>query len=285
MAKLPYMQFYPADYLVDTQPLSAAARGAWMDMLCMMWRSEQRGILEFSPMEWCRVLRVTQKELSGITRELEIYNVCEISTLERNGKDIVRVCSRRMLREEKHRKNNCLYVRKSRSKKSCKVTESECKPENQISDIRYQNQISESEEEKKEENTLSRSSRDDLRDAREVLQFLNAKTGKRFREVDSTLRMIAARLKGDGKSTAVDVQTCKSLIARKAREWMPDEKMQKYLRPETLFNRTKFESYLGELNTCITPNPAQNVSEHSQPVLPAALVAGELLRSLSRPTG
>ena len=75
----------------------------------------------------------------------------------------------------------------------------------------------------------------------EVLNFLNLKTGKNFRGVDTNLDFIIARLK-----TNVTVQDCKSLIARKWSEWKGTE-MEKYLRPSTLFNKTKFEQYLGEM--------------------------------------
>jgi uncharacterized protein YdaU (DUF1376 family) len=148
MAKLPYMQFYPADYLLDTQPLSASARGVWMDMLCLMWRSETRGLLEYTPSDWTRVLRVTPKEMLRVVTELKTYGICDITTLERNGKEIVRVTSRRMLRDEKARQSNQLYVQRSRSKIACKVSVSKCKTENQ-----NQSHISESESEseKKEE--------------------------------------------------------------------------------------------------------------------------------------
>ena len=43
MAKLPYMQFYPADYLRDTRCLSLAARGVWMDLICALWHAPKRG--------------------------------------------------------------------------------------------------------------------------------------------------------------------------------------------------------------------------------------------------
>jgi uncharacterized phage protein (TIGR02220 family) len=131
-----------------------------------------------------------------------------------------------------------------------------------------------SEPDQREETTLSRK-RDFMHDAREVLHFLNAKTGKQFRDVDTTLQIIVARLKGQGPGTEVDVQTCKSLIAKKARDWLSDESMSKYLRPETLFNRTKFESYLGEL-LCV----AKNATAISHPTPLPAPVAGGLLRSL-----
>lgn len=79
-------------------------------------------------------------------------------------------------------------------------------------------------------------------DSKEILAFLNLKTGKHFREVEANLSMIEARLK-----SGVDVQTCKTLIARKVRDWTPKPEMVGYLRPETLFNKTKFETYLAEV--------------------------------------
>lgn len=81
-------------------------------------------------------------------------------------------------------------------------------------------------------------------EAKEVLTFLNEKTSKHFREVEVNLFVIEARLK-----SGVDVQTCKTLIVRKVRDWGPDPKMAKFLRPETLFNRTKFETYLAEVTS------------------------------------
>jgi uncharacterized phage protein (TIGR02220 family) len=73
-----------------------------------------------------------------------------------------------------------------------------------------------------------------------LIDFLNQKTGRSYRKVEATLRLIIARLEA-GATEA----NCRGVIARKVREWHGTE-MAKYLRPETLFNRTKFESYLGE---------------------------------------
>lgn len=84
--------------------------------------------------------------------------------------------------------------------------------------------------------------RDYRGEAKTVLLFLNEKTGKKFREVEANLSMIEARLK-----SGVELQACKSLIARKVRDWQTDPKMSAYLRPETLFNKTKFETYLAEV--------------------------------------
>lgn len=79
-------------------------------------------------------------------------------------------------------------------------------------------------------------------DALQVLQFLNEKTGKHFEPVAANLELIVARLK-EGAS----VDDLRAVVAKKCREWSADEKMVQYLRPATLFNRTKFAQYRGEL--------------------------------------
>lgn len=81
-------------------------------------------------------------------------------------------------------------------------------------------------------------------EAKMILAFLNAKTGKKFREVPANLMLIQARLK-----SGVDVQTCRTLIMRKIHDWKEKPEMQVYLRPETLFGKTKFEGYLAEVTS------------------------------------
>jgi uncharacterized phage protein (TIGR02220 family) len=77
----------------------------------------------------------------------------------------------------------------------------------------------------------------------EILEYLNANTQRNYRPVDSNLKLIAARL----KSGATDLQ-CREVIFNKCEQWGKDPKMSEYLRPATLFNSTKFEQYLGEIN-------------------------------------
>lgn len=79
------------------------------------------------------------------------------------------------------------------------------------------------------------------KDAEEILVFLNNKTGSRYKPVIANLELIAARLK-EGATT----DECRQVIAKKAREWRGTD-MESYLRPATLFNRTKFAQYQGEL--------------------------------------
>lgn len=78
-------------------------------------------------------------------------------------------------------------------------------------------------------------------DAEAILAFLNEKTGKRYRAVRANLDFIADRLK-----EGATVIECRQVIAKKAREWAGTDR-EEYLRPATLFNRTKFAQYQGEL--------------------------------------
>lgn len=86
-----------------------------------------------------------------------------------------------------------------------------------------------------------------VRDAKQVIDYLNAKSGSKYRYSKSSTKHILARL-GEGFS----VDDCKSVIDKKCNEWITDPKMQQYLRPETLFGG-KFEGYLNQ-----SPSPPRN---------------------------
>jgi hypothetical protein len=48
------MQFYPGDWMKDPnlRRCSHAAKGVWIDILCLMWESEERGVLVTSQRAW-----------------------------------------------------------------------------------------------------------------------------------------------------------------------------------------------------------------------------------------
>jgi len=74
---------------------------------------------------------------------------------------------------------------------------------------------------------------------REVIEYLNAKTGRSFSVKNrNTAVHISAR-----EREGWELEDFKAVIDAKVKEWGPDPKMSAYLRPETLFG-TKFDSYL-----------------------------------------
>lgn len=80
------------------------------------------------------------------------------------------------------------------------------------------------------------------RQAIQVLDRLNDMSGKHFRPVPANLNLIEARLRG-----GATVLECIQVLANRCNEWQGDEKMEKYLRPKTIFNRVNFENYAGEI--------------------------------------
>lgn len=76
---------------------------------------------------------------------------------------------------------------------------------------------------------------------REIINYLNEKTGKNFKyNSNATNNFIDARL-NDGYT----VEDFKEVIDNKVYEWKETEQEQ-YLRPETLFRPSHFESYLNQ---------------------------------------
>ena len=85
--------------------------------------------------------------------------------------------------------------------------------------------------------------------ATDILLYLNATAGKRFPVSKQNLKFIIARLKEKNPP-----ELLKQIIEIKSFEWKENFAMKKFLRPETLFNPTKFEGYRQEVED-IKDNP------------------------------
>ena len=120
MGKLPAFQFYPGDWMKDpnVRRCSPAARGVWMDMLCLAFECEDRGVLASGDQPW------TDAEISAaVTGPTDVVLSC-ISELLSKG-----VCARnksgaifskRMVRDEHERKEWRQRQKKHRiSKEGC----------------------------------------------------------------------------------------------------------------------------------------------------------------------
>jgi hypothetical protein len=79
MGKLPSLQFYPGDWMKDpaVRSVTVAARGLWIDMLCLMHESDRRGYLQHAtgrPVTSEQLARMTgcsASEVARLLRELE----------------------------------------------------------------------------------------------------------------------------------------------------------------------------------------------------------------------
>ncbi|GDZ83152.1 hypothetical protein LCIT_03940 [Leuconostoc citreum] len=75
---------------------------------------------------------------------------------------------------------------------------------------------------------------------KEIVDYLNEKTGSKYRSSGSKTKSLIKARTNEG----FNLDDFKTVIEKKAKEWSGTN-MEKYLRPETLFG-TKFEGYLNE---------------------------------------
>lgn len=77
---------------------------------------------------------------------------------------------------------------------------------------------------------------------KEIIEYLNAKAGTEFKHTTkATQKHISGRW-----NEGFTLDQFKSVIDKKCAEWINDPKWSQYLRPQTLFNSEKFESYLNQ---------------------------------------
>lgn len=76
-------------------------------------------------------------------------------------------------------------------------------------------------------------------DVQEVIEHLNLRAGTKYRNTETNAKLIRPRIE------QFSVEDCKIVIDKKCQEWLNTE-MEKYLRPATLFQASKFEGYLNQ---------------------------------------
>jgi len=115
MAKKPAFQFYPRDWLADPQlrQASPATRGIWIDCLCFMWESSERGKLVGTPESLSRLLGITPEEFKAFLDEIMLLDVGDVTLCNKK----VTLANRRMVRDENARNNTKKRVQRHRQKR------------------------------------------------------------------------------------------------------------------------------------------------------------------------
>lgn len=96
MAKQPYIPLYTGDYLKDTRMLTLEVRGAWVDIMILMWVSEEKGTITGTLDEFALALGCSFKKANTIIGILRDKKICDFTVLA-NGH--LKLSSRRMLRD------------------------------------------------------------------------------------------------------------------------------------------------------------------------------------------
>lgn len=115
----------------DTGPLSLEARGAWIDLLCAMWHSKNRGVLSYTFAEYGRLLRTSTQKAKKVIFELVDLKICDCFIDgeeffgQKKDKNLplfnknVTLINRRMHNEENNKIYNRLRTAKKRMSQSC----------------------------------------------------------------------------------------------------------------------------------------------------------------------
>lgn len=270
MSKRPSFQYYPADKQtnVNLRRCTWAERGVWWYLLDFFHDSDEYGILRWTLEEiatalGCEALVLQALVKKGVLKgaDKDTDKVSFSTTIAKKNAPSVDVelipeqngplwYSSRMVRDE--------YIRNIRAIQGVKSLNNPNVPRPKDTNSNKDKDVDKgtsspsptssssttSTNNKKEKRTKKKKVSDpNLKtQALEVLKFLNLKADRQYREVDTNLDFIAARL-----DSGVSAADCRAIIAKKCREWKSDPEMDLYLRPATLFNKTKFEQYLGEL--------------------------------------
>jgi len=103
--KLPAFQFYPGDWMKDPalRSVSLAARGLWIDMLCLMFEGDRRGYLQHAtgkPVTAEQLARMTGSSPDEVSRLLQELDDSGVFSSTDHGV----IFSRRMTKDERIRR-------------------------------------------------------------------------------------------------------------------------------------------------------------------------------------
>ncbi len=113
--KLPAFMFYPGDWLKDNslRVCSLQSRGLWIDLLCYMHESPQRGVLMITETKPMGIIHISQlvghpvETVSELLGELVSNGVIDFNVEKgEDGSEVIVYSSRRMVRDE-HKRDLC----------------------------------------------------------------------------------------------------------------------------------------------------------------------------------
>ena len=221
--------------LIESLPDANSIIVVWFKLLCLAGKQNNSGVFMMA-----NKIAYTDKMLATIFRMKETTVQLALQTFEQFG--MVEIIdgvitipnwgkhqNLDQLESKKEYMRN--YMKDYREKQRLLTGKSSCKANSKAN-------VSEADIEEDKE----REKEGDKEIYKEIISFLNEKTGKNFRpNTGNTKSLINARLE-----EGYTIDDFKTVIEKKCNDWLNDPKMEKYLRPTTLFALSKFEGYLNE---------------------------------------
>lgn len=215
--------------LIENLPEADAIIVIWFKLLCMAGKQNNNGVFMLNDR-----IAYTEEMLATIFRKpLNVVRLA-LTTFEQYGMIEVIDNVITIPNWEKHQNVEKLETIKEQTRK--RVAEYRKRQEEKLLELKnvtqnvtLRNALEEDKEEDKNKNNI----------IKDIVEYLNLKTNSSYRySSEKTRRIINARL-----NEGFTLDDFKKVIDIKCTQWLGDEKMEQYLRPETLFG-TKFESYL-----------------------------------------
>ena len=216
----------------------------WFKLLILAGRDNNSGVLAMKngkPYTDKMLAAIFHRDFRLVKKSIEVF--LDYGMLEKDGETYILTNWNKYQSldgYEKKKERDREYQRKRREAAKARVAElqGEQKKEEPKEEIKADKPEPKKKEENKELNEITK----------QVIEYLNSKAGTKYRPgTEVTKTLIHARM-ADG-FTIEDFET---VIDNKCAEWLKDDKMSKFLRPQTLFG-TKFEAYLNEKQRSNTP--------------------------------
>jgi uncharacterized phage protein (TIGR02220 family) len=223
----PYIPLFVQDFSTDENLIecSASSTGVYIRIMCLMHKTKNYGTIE---------LKQKDKKTDNIYENFAIklskhmpYPVSEIrKAIEELVDNEVLILEKNLLMQKRMIKDNIISIKRSLAGSKGGLTtgkifasaKSTANPETEIED-EHEDEIP----------------------IKEIISYLNEQTGKNFSpSTRATKEHIRARWREKAR-----LEDFKKVIDIKTKQWINNDKMCVFLRPETLFG-TKFEGYLNE---------------------------------------
>ena len=216
--------------LIESLPDSYAIITVWFKLLCLAGKQNNSGVfmmgrIAYTDKMLATIFRMKEATVTMALRTFEEFGMVEIVdgviTIPNWGKHQ----NLDQLESKKEYMRN--YMKGYREKQKALTSGKSFSKTNSKANVSQAEEDIEREEDIEKEIYIS------------IVSYLNEKAGTKYKATTAkTKSAIKARL-----AEGFTVDDFKTVIDKKCAEWIGDDKMEKYLRPETLFG-TKFEGYL-----------------------------------------
>ena len=224
--------------LIENMPDSDSLIVVWFKLLCLAGKQNNSGVFMINdriPYTDEMFASIFRRPLNTVRLALKTFEQFGMIEIINNTVTIPNWGKHQSLDQmEARKKYMANYMRGYREKQRQKLPPGEVDSKANSKSNNKSN-VSEADKRRKEEDKK----REDIYIS--VISHLNEKAGTSYRaSSQATRELINGRL-----SEGFTVDDFKKVIDKKCAEWKGGD-MEKYLRPETLFKRSKFESYLNE---------------------------------------